>query len=150
VQFYGVTVDTVVDGNIFESVRKGSAEYPFESVVNGYLGLTPNYFNSFLNNTYTNCRSSMFRSTEVENGGYTKYPSILGAVYRNNTVEGSVFAAIDYTPKYYVNYPVADTTAWDSNLFTNDTSIFVEGGAAGYQNDLFVGNTNNGAPWSGY
>ncbi|WP_372796257.1 glycosyl hydrolase family 28-related protein, partial [Pontiella sp.] len=106
-QSYGGALNIVVDGNTFNELGSGIANYSvgdndFSDVADT---LTPNFFNEFKNNTMNYCYAGILQQLYAANKvhglplvGYD--PTIVGNVIRNNDIGNCLGSAVSYWSHY--------------------------------------------------
>lgn len=150
VMAYGEQVDLVVDSNTINELKRGLVIV--SAAKTGAMGrvYNPAVFNVYQNNSITN----IMRGIVLQEAISTSTPAyddwiLFCNVFRNNFISNSTEAVVRFRSietAMTMEMNVFDNNSfydWSDNLIENDDKFTVD-----YSEQLWVGNTTNGAAWN--
>lgn len=146
-QVHGSGHSMIADGNTICETKTGIGSY--SEAHSGFISsentISPVYFCSYKNNTLSNCLSaSLINSIGIRPDKLDPYAdvAVLGSVWRNNMLIGTVGTAIENGGSNGDQTHVA-LTIFDHNTATNFGTCIT--GASGMKNQIVVNNTFKGS-----
>lgn len=144
IEAYGGCVDLVAESNTFHQIRQGVYNWSLVSEVDSDWVVQPNYFNLYLNNTFTNCMDALItKQTYNGHAGTLVDLAFCGNAYIGNAMTDLEDAAYEF------GTDSADTwvglQVYGGNAATDFGVAIREDD--GVTNQVWSGNTTNGVSW---